>query len=193
MIDDIAVIKIVDISQFSKRIPSDISSVCQSVILHDPSRALFNKNVIFRIILDPRSIFGTQSVYSRMYWIILPIGISPALVYLAYWKWPHIKIFRSIHIPLAFCTLIGSLCDSYFDTYMTWLIIGLIFHTIIRRWWLDRYALLFSIGADIGSQISWLFIFFIFIYRQVNFPLWWGTTAGACPMAVANANGTFPE
>ncbi|CAF1161912.1 unnamed protein product [Didymodactylos carnosus] len=139
---------------------------------------------------DPKKLFGQDSMYANMLYIILIGALLPILIWIIQWRYSKMKWLKYVHIPIMFMqvTLVGFLPA---DTFPSWLLLGFIFHTVIRMWWWNRYALLFTIAMDFGVQTSVFFLFFILKYQSINFPSWWGTQE-VCPLSNANYYGNFP-
>ncbi|CAF1532961.1 unnamed protein product, partial [Didymodactylos carnosus] len=72
--------------------------------------------------------------------------------------------------------------------FPSWIVISFIFNTVIRQWWWERYALLFSVAMDVGVQITYIAIC-ILLAKHINYPTWWGTSTNICALAGANFNG----
>jgi len=96
---------------------------------------------------------------------------------------------------------LGSIPPATAMNYISWGIVkyspfvivltcSFIFNFLIKRrwpgWWIKyNYVLvciplgalsnLQSAGLDIGLAIGTMFIFFVFTYREIQFPSWWGT------------------
>jgi hypothetical protein len=116
----------------------------------------------------------------------------PFFVWLARRFFPDVKWLLYVHIPIMFSYL--RYLESPEVGYLqipVWLLVGLFFRNVIRRWWFDRYGFLLSMSLTMGDRFTRLFLFFIFNYRNVNFPYWWGTTTDVCPLSVAAANGSL--
>ncbi|CAF1320986.1 unnamed protein product [Didymodactylos carnosus] len=145
---------------------------------------------------DPSDVLGRRSIYSPMLWLILVGALLPIIFWLLKQKFPHVQWLQHVHIPIMLATFALIVFSSATAYLTSWLIIGFIFHTLIRKWWWDRYALLFSIAMDMGVQISLFFIFFVLKYRNVSFPQWWGIGGqyrDNCPLSHANYYGKYPE
>ncbi len=142
-----------------------------------------NNNLIC-FLLDFDQMYGLKSVYPWLLWVTIAISIMPLFVWLAQYLLPNIKWLRFIHIPIMFLYL------RYLQIPV-WLLVGLLFRSIIRRWWFDRYGFLFSLSITMGDRFTRFFLFFIFTNRNQHFPSWWGTITNVCPLSVAAANGTL--
>ncbi|CAF1154254.1 unnamed protein product, partial [Didymodactylos carnosus] len=140
-------------------------------------------------------LIGIDSKSSKLYYILITGAILPV----PFWFLSKIKYLKRInclqyvHIPLMFS--IGMNIPPA-GPYVTWFIVCFLFNTVMKYWFWERYALLFSIAMDTGIQISTNFIFFALQNRQIKFPEWWGMRGNysdGCPIANARYNGTFPH
>ncbi|CAF1118335.1 unnamed protein product [Didymodactylos carnosus] len=145
--------------------------------------------ILFALI-DPRKMFGKDTIYAYMLWFLAIGAILPIFFWLLNKLYPNSKWLNYVHIPIMFSQLFLIIYIPI-GLFPSWFIVGFLFHTIIRRWWFNRYALLFSIAMDTGVQISLFFLFFILINRNVQFPQWWGNNNDFCPFSYANFYGKF--
>jgi hypothetical protein len=120
------------------------------------------------------------------------IGIMPLFVWLAQYFFPKMKWLRFVHIPIMFFYLryLQSPGIGYLQIPV-WVLVGLLFRSVIRRWWFDRYGFLFSLLITMGDRFTRLLLFFIFTNRNQHFPSWWGTTTNVCPLSGVAASGTL--
>ncbi|CAF1019945.1 unnamed protein product [Didymodactylos carnosus] len=85
--------------------------------------------------IGPTKIFGKNGLYSSLLWFFLIGGIVPVLFWMATQKYPKIKWFKYVHFPLM-CYVAALVPVSVpAGIILSWLIIGFIFNSIIRRWW----------------------------------------------------------
>jgi uncharacterized membrane protein len=90
---------------------------------------------------------------------------------------------KYVHIPIILMPAVYWYATPSASTF-TWLILGFLFHLLIRRWWYDRYSLLFSAAMDTGAEIIGAILFFVFSNNNISFPDWWGTRIDdKCPLA----------
>jgi hypothetical protein len=136
--------------------------------------------------------YGLKSVYPWLLWIMVTVGVMPFFVWLAHLIFPKVKWLRYVHVPILFLYVryLESAAGGYLQI-PCWVLTGLLFRKVIRRWWFERYGFLFSLSITMGDRFTMLFLFFIFTYRNVNFPTWWGTLTNVCPLSNAAANGTL--
>jgi hypothetical protein len=122
------------------------------------------------------------------------IGVLPIFTWIAQRLFSSIKWIKLIHIPIMFAYFVSLASPNYgYLIAPGWILLGIIFRKLIRRWWFDRYAFLFQICMFMGTFITTFFMFFIFTYNDIRFPDWWGTQTNVCPLALANVDGNFPE
>ncbi|CAF1576670.1 unnamed protein product, partial [Didymodactylos carnosus] len=141
------------------------------------------------------SIFGASGPYRHLLWLMLVGALLPVGFWMMSKLFPNIKWLKFVHIPVMLWTVSTSaIVPAGF--YPTFILIGFIFYIFIQKWWRDRYAFLFSSAMDCGAEISFFFIFFILLYRNIEFPDWWGTGGlfkDGCPLSNANYYGHFPQ
>ena len=103
-------------------------------------------------------------------WSLLIGAVLPIPFWLASQKY---KWCRLVHIPLMLATVSWMpLVDT--GTMLTWLIIGLLVTTLIRRECWKRHIYLVSSALDAGMYLALAFIGGPLVYYNVQFPTWWG-------------------
>jgi hypothetical protein len=147
-------------------------------------------DVVFALILGPRIWFS--GIYKPLLWLLLIGAILPVPFWLLHKKYPNTTWLKHVHTPIMLLPAVYWFTTGSAGTF-TWLLFSFLCHLFIRRWWYDRYSLLFSIAMDTGASISGAIFFFIFINRHVQFPEWWGARADdKCPLASRTSfNGPF--
>ncbi|OBT55803.1 hypothetical protein VE04_03961 [Pseudogymnoascus sp. 24MN13] len=121
----------------------------------------FNSYVIFGVI-GPRRIFGETGLYKNFLWLFLVGALTPKM--------------RYVSAQLLFGGM-GFIPPATPLTYISWMVVGLIFNHFIRRrfsgWW-NNYNYLTSGGMDLGLALCLIIMFFAVSLPGKQFPSWWG-------------------
>ncbi|CAF1687030.1 unnamed protein product [Adineta ricciae] len=139
---------------------------------------------------DLRNITALKSPYPWLMWMVVALGVSSVLFWIAQHMFSSIKWLRRVDVPVSFIYMISLTEPTYgYVIAPGWIFLGIIFRKVVHRWWFDRYAFLFQIGMFMGTSAAAYCIFFIFTYNGIAFPNWWGTQMDFCRLAYANVDG----
>lgn len=153
---------------------------------------MFFLKIFSFFVTDFNEMYGLKSVYPWLLWVMVSIAVMPLFVWLARHFFPKIRWLHSVHIPIMFLYLryLESPGVGYLQIPV-WILMGLLFRYVIRRWWFDRYGFLFSLTITMGDRFARMLVFLIFTNRNQKFPSWWGTGTNVCPFSGASMNGSF--
>ncbi|CAF1481374.1 unnamed protein product, partial [Didymodactylos carnosus] len=155
--------------------------------------SFYNKSIW--TIIGLNTMFGKTGIYRNILWCFLLGAVLPIPFWLLSKKYPYVKWLNYVHIPVML-SAVSQLPYIPPGNILSWVLVGFIFKVVIRKWWLDRYALLFSAAMDAGVGICIIFIYFILTNKNILFPKWWGLGGiytDGCPLSHKNYYGYIPS
>ncbi|KAI9296682.1 oligopeptide transporter 7-like protein [Neoconidiobolus thromboides FSU 785] len=149
-----------------------------------PSSDVFYSASVIWGLIGPEKMFGLKSIYNPLLYSFIIGLILPIPFYLIYLKYPNSWV-QYIHIPVIISAT-AILPPARPGNFLTWIMVGFIFHIVIQRYykkWYDSFHLILSAALDTGVAFAALLIFFIFELNNIKLN-WWGNTSDFhCPLA----------